>query len=472
MNDKITYELKGGLSKEQLKSVRDQILMVLEKIGVEIDHDRILKYLGSRKGIVIAGRRVCFAPELVEEYLALIKRENEDYCFLRPGEKEWTIRPAYMCLNCYDAETGEIRRATREDLARAVKLCDALNLSGPSPICPQDFPEPLKQVGMLRICIENSRNIGRWTAVFNEKEARVVIEMSKAAGRPPPYSGMQIPISPLRLNSEILDIVFRLKDSENYLAGIVVGGGAIPMMGATAPLSFPAACVQAAAEAIAAYMTVKLIDPRMLANSTSTVFPFEMRNAIFVIGSPEAALARLISFQVAESIFGFRMSGSLAAMGMQLDPQSSVEKAGNVLAMALAGSRVFHDAGMTPQDELFSLEQVVVDHEIVAWARRVLEGFQWNGDANHTRDALKTGVLDQNYLMHEDTLAHRKVFWESELFKYLPLAKITGEKIKPIMARAREIAEREIKNHSFSLPLDAKREIEKIYASAVKELTA
>ena len=281
---------------------------------------------------------------------------------------------------------------------------------------------------------------------------------------------MQIPISPLKLNAGILDIVFRLKDSADYLEGIVVGGGAIPMMGASAPLNLLAALAQSSAEAIAAFITVKLLDPRVPANATAAVFPFDLRHAVPSLGTPEAALLRLASAQVAEAIFGFRMAGTLAAMGMPLDPQTMVEKANNTLIMALAGTRVFIDAGMTPMDELFSLEQVVLDREIVAWVRRVVEGFPWTGGAAQTLSTIRNGVTEGNFFTDEATLGHREVYWESELFRYTSLAHRLSDDRTTVAQRARDIVDQTVQSHTFELPADARREIDRIYRAAEQAL--
>ena len=470
---KITYGLKGGFSTKQLETIKEQTLLVLEKTGIAVSHDGILKYLSGIKGIKISGDRVHYSRDLVEPYFDMIRKENGDYTFVRDDESGWVMRPAYLCLNHYDPIKGEIRSATTEDLRIAAKLCDFYGMSGTAPVHPQDVPEHIRQLNTLRTCIENSRDVGRWMIPKDEKEARYLIAMCEAAGRKTPYVIMQITMSPLRLNTEYLEIVLKNRNSENYLKGVTVGGGAIPMLGATGPLSAPAAWVQATAEAIAGYVTVKLIDPRVTAHCSSNMFPFDMRKSSMVIGSPEGILARLMSFQINDYLFGFKKGATLGAMGMPLDAQSSAEKMGNILLEALAGTRLFYDIGMTPLDDMFCPEQVIFDIEIINWVKRFIEGVEFNSDEEHLLSTMQEGISsDVSYMMHEDTLAnHRDFYWYPELFDYGSIsakrAELNG---KSIAERARGIAKRNLAAHSFSLPDDVKKEIAKIYKTAEKDL--
>jgi len=470
---KLSYGLSGGFSKAQLETIRSQTLLVLQEVGVAVPHEGILKYLSGIKGIKVNGERVHYSPDLIERHFDMIRRENGDYTFRREDESGWVMRPAYLCLNYYDTATGMIRPSTTEDLRRAAKLCDFYGMAGTSPLHPQDVPEHMRQINTLRVCLENSKAVGRWMTARNEKEARYLIAMAEAAGRQEPHVILQITISPLRLNTEYLEILLEHRGAESYLRGATIGGGAIPMLGATGPLSAPAAWVQATAEAVAGYVTAKLIDPRVMAHCSSNMFPFDMRKACMVLGSPEGALARLMSFQINDYLFGFKKGATMGAMGLPLDAQSSAEKMGNALLEALAGTRVFYDIGMTPLDFMFCLEQVVLDREIINWIRRFVEGFEINDDKELLLRTMREGISsDVFYLMHDDTVAnHRKFYWEPELFQYGTIATIMADPNKRSLAeRARDIAERDLARHSFGLPADVRKELDALCRKADAEL--
>jgi trimethylamine:corrinoid methyltransferase-like protein len=116
--------------------------------------------------------------------------------------------------------------------------------------------------------------------------------------------------------------------------------------------------------------------------------------------------------------------------------------------------------------------EAVLDHEIVQWTRRMVEGFAWHEGTEHTLESLRTGIADGNFFAHDDTLAHRQFYWESELFQYSSLARMTATTAKSWRERVTEMTEKKIREHTFSLPADAEREIARIYAAAVRALGA
>jgi len=466
----VAYHLAGGLTQNQLQECQDLAKSILSEIGLRIDHEEILAFLSRQKGARVEGGRVFYDGDLFEKCLKDQRQQNADYVWQWPDEKDFTLRPAYMCLNVYDAIGGGMHRSTTDDLIRAAKLCDSYDMAGPSPVHPQNAPVALRQIITSRICIENSRAVGKWMVVGDIEELRCICGMSRLAGRTPPYVVLQITISPLKLNAEYLDIIWRLRDSPELAGDVTIGGGSIPMLGATGPLSLPAAWTQAAAEAIGAYITAKLINPRVLGNVCFQVFPFDMRGLGITMGTPEGALSRLVGKQIQEKLFSRTMAATFASMGLPLDPQSTAERMSNVLVEALAGSRVFYDAGMAPIDDMFCPEQVVLDHEIVKWIQRFMRGMEFEGDKEKILGAIREGMADGGFFMQEWTLRHRDFYWTPELFSYMTLSGYMAEKRKTLVERAREIADERIRSHHFRLPQDALAGIERVFEATAEKL--
>jgi len=467
---KVAYHLAGGLSSGQTAACRDMAKSILSQIGLRVDHDEILAFLGKQPGVRVQGNRVCYSEELFEQCLEQQRAQNADYVWQEPDEPDYVMRPAYMCLNVYDPIDDRVTRATTEDLVRAVKLCDSYEMAGTAPVHPQNLPEPLRQVGTAKLCVENSRAVGKWIVAKNIDEIRCITAMSKLAGRKPPYVVLQITISPMKLNVEYLDIVWRLRGSPDFADGITIGGGAIPMLGATGPLSLPAAWAQAAAEAIGAYITVKLIDPRVLSNLCFQVFPFDMRTVGITMGTPEGALARLTGKQIQQELFGRTLGSSFASMGLPLDPQSTAEKMANLLVEALAGARVFYDAGLAPIDDMFCLEQVILDREIMLWIKRFMTGLEFEGDAQTALDAIREGIEEGQFFTQPWTLRHREFYWQPELFSYQNLSGWLAGPRKHLAERARGIVQSRLSSHEFALPSDVAAEIERVYRKAEQTL--
>jgi trimethylamine:corrinoid methyltransferase-like protein len=466
----IAYNLSGGLSSSQLEQVRELVKSILLEIGVEIDHDEIRAFLGRQPGVKVQGKRVCYSGERVEQALLQQGKQNGDYVWQWPGEPDWTMRPAYMCLNVYDALTGQIRRSRLADVPVAAQLCDSYDMAGTCPVHAQDVPAPLRQITLAKACIQNSRAVGKWMTVDNLNEIRCITEMAELAGRKGPHVILQITISPLRLNVEYLDIIWKLRGSPDFTPGVTIGGGAIPMLGATGPLGLPAAWAQAAAECIGSYITTKLIDPRVDAHACFQVFPFDMGTMAFIMGSPEGALSRLVGKQIQQFLFGRRFASSFGSLGMPLDPQSTAERASNVLLEALAGSRVFYDAGMSPMDDMFSNEQIVVDHEIMQWVRRFIQGLPFNPDNAAALAAIREGLAEGTFLTQDWSLGHREFYWRPELFRGTTLSAFMAGDGKTFAQRARDTVSARLASHHFTLGDDVNAGIERVYQKTVSKL--
>ncbi len=463
----VAFSMAGGLSQQQLQSVRQLTQRLLWEVGLEIDHTEILALLAKHKGVRVRGKRACFDGELFERCLEEQKSQNADYVWQLPGEPDFTIRSAYYCLSVYDAVTGETRRAELRDVEVAAQLCDSYGIEGPCPVHPQNLPERIREIAMAKACIENSRGVGRWMAVANLDDIRYIVEMSQLAGRKPPYVVLQQTISPMRLNSECLDVVYRIRNSAESTEAITLGGGSIPMLGATAPLSMPAAWAQSAAECIGSYIAAKLVNPHIWAHASFQVYPFDMRTSSFTMGGPEAALSALAGKQIEQYLFGRTHGATLGSMGMPMDAQCNAERMGNALMNALAGSRVFYDAGMAPMDEMYCHEQLVMDVEIVQWIQRVMKGLEFNDDQDAAIEAIRDGITEGDCFGQPWSLEYRSFYWMSKLFMTEKLSTWTAGGKGDIAHRARAIVEQRLRDHQFVLPPDVLAAVDRVYRKAV-----
>ena len=288
----MTYALSGGLSVGQLDQCREMAAAILSEIGVQIDDADIRQYLGRHPGVRVDGNRLFYGEEILEEAIRQQGLQNAEYVYRQDGDPDFAMRPSYLCLKVYDPISSDIHTATAEDLIRAVRLCESLGMVGASPLHPQDVPAPLRQIETTRLCIENSRGVGNWAMATNVEEIRCIVETATLAGRTPPFVALQITISPLRLNTEYIDLIWRLRDSPDVSRGIAIGGGAMPMMGATGPLSIPAAWAQGLAECIAGYATAKLVNPHVLGYASFRVDQRVSQRSFALPGDVAAAVRR------------------------------------------------------------------------------------------------------------------------------------------------------------------------------------
>ncbi len=464
------YGLTGGLSTDDLKNILEEILGVLRDIGVEVDHAEVLALLAGKKGITVKGKRVCFDPGLVKEFIPQIKAQNAEYSYNRKGSDRFRMVGPYMSRYYVGIDTGDVHLATREECVQAVKLCDTYDMYGSSPVHLQEIPVHLRQLATEKICLENSREIGGFCFADNIRETEFLCRMGRAAGRKPPYCAMEIPISPLRLNHTCLDIIYRNRDRQYNLDGICLGGGAAPMPGASAPIFYPAMLVQGMAEALAAYITPKLIDPEVYGYCSFGGFLFDLKTMQISKPFPESVLYNMASGQVIHYVlgetFGICLSGSLEnredifrtafAAGLGI-------AAGATTVLGIGGD----SSGAAGAKDIFNPVQAVIQADIVRHCERFARGFPYHEEKGISRQVIEEGIftgMPNSFLDHETTLGYREIYLDPELFFKYSGAELTN--------KAREVAKKRIAEHAFALPADKQEAIEAIYREADQVLGA
>jgi trimethylamine--corrinoid protein Co-methyltransferase len=392
---------------------------------------------------------------------------------------DWTRQVEYGIIsgayemNVLDMDTGQIRPSTLADLRDLVKLSDSYGMFGSAPVRPLDLPtETLQEVAMYKVGYENSGSKCADPFDANPKStprvAEYVYDMARALDRY--YSlGMWV-VSPFRLMTSELEIIYRFLDRK-----VPMWAATMPIAGATAPISMVGAYVQSLAELWAAVTLLNLISRggQVFASMIDSIraYPFDMRYGTFVYGSPEDLLATLLQVQLNRHYRIPTVAKSLLSNSKLPDAQAAAEMGAHTTAAALAGARIFTPAGLLAVDEIFSAEQLVIDCEIVQYARRVVEGFEFNSEALAVEAIQEVGVAG-DFLGHPSTLAKcRSAFWMPELFEHTMLGHWQAHGSPSVQQRAREIARKRIAEHHYELPHDVQRELEPIWKAAVAELS-
>lgn len=456
MFDKLRFRLEGGLAEDELHAIKDDALNLLAEIGVRIDDEEILKYLESLDGVSCSDNRVRLSRDLVEEWLPRIRAENYGYSYNRP-DNAWRLVPPYMAANYRDPDTNAVRSATIADQRLCVKLCDALGMYGPSPLHVQEGPIQVRQLQTFKICVENSREVGGWGPAMNVKEIEFMIEMGRAAGREPPYGCMEVPISPLRLNAELLGMLFERRGRDDQFIGIVVGGGAAPMPGATAPLSFPACVSQGLAEAVAAFIVPQLLDPRLLGYCSFGGFLFNLRTMdTFHPYFPETLMYNTMNRQLLRYMFG-RTSGYGFKPDFYDNPGKLYQMGFTGAVVAMMGARSVHVGA--ENGDVFSPLNAVVAADMVRHLSRFIAGLPLKHSDTLTRELVEPGLDSGMYTDQESTLNYRELYVDPRLL-------FRHDDHASLMAAAREETRRLVASHEFALPESAQAEVEKVFEAA------
>jgi len=457
---KLQFRMDGGFTEAELQGIKEDALGLLSDVGVRIDHEGILKFLEAQRGLTRSGNRIRLSRDLVEEWLPVIRQKNYEYSYNR-SDDAWRLVTPYMAAQFRDPAGGAVRPATTEDQRLCVKLGEVLGMYGPEPLHVQEGPVEIRQLLSFKIALEHSREIGGWAPAMNPVETRFMIEMGQAAGRKPPYGCMEIPISPLRLNAELLAMLFERRERQDQLIGIVVGGGAAPMPGATAPLSFPACLSQGLAEALAAYIIPQVIDRRLLGYCSFGGFLFNLRTMdTFHPYFPESLMYGAMLRQVLQYTLG-RKFGHWFKPDFYANPGKLYQVGFAGATDALLGARSIH-VGAEKGDVLSPLNMVIAA-DLLRHMRKYVEGLPLVHSATLTRELIEPGLESGMYTDLESTLNYRELYVNPRLL-------FQHDSHEALMAAAREEMNRLLALHDFALPREAQAEMEKVFASAQKAL--
>jgi trimethylamine--corrinoid protein Co-methyltransferase len=418
---------------------------------------------------------VRFSPDRVEEALSGLRESTNSQ---PPAFAPVILKPYDYASNIVDPETDTIRPITCSDLIQMTRLVDSLRTLG-YPIeggCPgfaQDLPEPLRTINQSRISIQYSQT-GREKDLLTTREADYIYRMQEVMNWLPMNFPLFI-LSPLRIDDASLDHILNFLDRG---ASITISIGAMPLLGATTPISLHGALVQATAEVLASFTLARIIAGERAVSLGIKLFSFDMHYMNVSLGSAEEMLLASICKEITD----FYMPGAgyspylfsrynpyLFSMGKFPGQQTAAEKMANALSKALAGFPVVTCGGATAST-IFSPEQLINDCEIIAYVNRVLKGFSLDMD-DDAIEVIQECVDAGGYLDHPTTVrGYRSTFWFPRLFEHEPYQSNSVPKPNP-HARVKSLIRDQITSHSYRLDPERFQKIEAIYQEAAAELS-
>lgn len=453
------------LGPEDVAAMHRAALRVLDEVGLFVEGESLARRLAQHDGVRLGGDgRIRLDPWLVEQRVAEYRAGRQ----AADGRADAPARRIHLSAGCCanhiaDFETGAVRPITAHDLTRATRLIDVLHdeeMSGHTPGFPQDVPGPLQALAEYLIGCENNRGGGSFTAPCSIEALEYLYEMHQVMGQP--FHLSLYVINPLRIAGESLASILHFLDRLDGFSA-----GSMPLMGGTAPIYFAGGFVQAMAEALGGFVTLRLLDTDKPASFGIMAFPMDMQYGGIVYGSPEQNLADLIRIQVS-AFYGMHEVGTRSIRSMAKRPgvQAAAEKAASAVVGALAGSRSFFGAGTLSVDEVWSDEQLVIDREIADYAMRVAQGFEFDAEALAV-EIIEECVASGEFLAHPSTVrAHRRTYWRPRLMEHTSLHRWQESGEPAVEAEAHRIVNEKLARFDFALESEKARELHRIYDRA------
>ena len=430
----------------------------LEEHGIKLTSNKARKYLASTKGVRLTTQRVCFSRESVYQYIEEMRANTT------PPQPVETFEHGYpwSCLNWADVGQGRVRPATEEDLINAVKFLDAYGVPGHvPPVALQAYPPALRDLHGTRICLENSRMYGAPTHTPEEKELDLYKQMAGVVNQRIWVLAMLI-INPLQFDDRVLEFVIEHHQDKDLIIEMT---GGLPCIGSTSPLVFPAAHIQGLAEDLAASIFMHAITGDYPAPYLRGD-PFDMRYMNYCIAGPEYAILDLANRRLHEYLCGIpREKGYLLSMSRWPDQQAAHERTVSCWSQAMNGATCFHGVGQLASDEVFSLEQVVIDRTIVKGAERMVKGLKWETAFERSYQILEERFEHGNYLDHDSTLEEFRDFYcRRELFPAMNLGQWRQKGEPSPFSMAHDIIQKHLSQNTFRREAAEIQELRRICA--------
>jgi trimethylamine--corrinoid protein Co-methyltransferase len=376
--------LLSVLSDEEIRRIHEATLDILEQTGVEIGSDRMLRLLGEHGLPVDPARRVARFPRArVEEALSRVPSRFEvfdregDFAFVL-GDGVSRIAAGHNAVFWVDSATGATRPSRVADVDLFARICEvlpAIDVIG-VPVMPQDVPNPTTTLlHGVRACIANSRK----PIFFSTDRAEInhaVIEMLGAAFagdlKTQPYGISQLsPTSPLFWEASVLDAL-----EDTVRAGVPLAILPEPNAGVSAPYTLAGLLTVNNAECLSGLVMCQLLKPGarvIYANSWTTT---DMRNGYALVGSTETTICRIAGAQLARFYHVPSHTTAPNSDNHAHDEQNAWEKALSQFCSVAAGNDLIVNCGMFATGMTCSHEQLIMDEEMSAIARRIAEGIR------------------------------------------------------------------------------------------------
>ena len=404
----MVYQRGKLLSQEELHTLHEAGLEILETLGVKISHPEVYKRVVQAGGKPVQdGSAVLLPRDLVMRCVkqcpgsVTLADRRGGRAVLEPGG-----RPYYFTGNALtwtDSE-NKIRPITRKDYADYARVVDSLDqVFGMVGTNIADVPTKSRDVSGFKIMLENTRGHLR-PCLFSAGGAKTIIEMADVIldGRPyeelPFFSFGYSIVSPLHWSFEACDIFLQTAGRK-----IPLTVNSEPLAGGTSPVTLAGSLAIGNAEVLSGLVINQVVEPgRPLIYNMGFAHLLDMFTAVALTGSPENSLMAGAGAELA-AFYGLPSASWFGTDSLTVDGQACLEKMLTILTQACGGPNFLWGVGNTEATKQYSLEMCILDNEMLGAAERFRRGILVD-DRTLAMDAIYEVGFGGDFLSHEHTL--------------------------------------------------------------------
>lgn len=441
------------LNRKDVEKIHNTSIKILEEVGMKSSSKKIIRFF-SDNGAKVDSDLIKIPESLVKE--ALKKAPNKVTIYGRDSTKAIVLQDKKIHFGLggtptpyiLDYNTGEWRRPSKKDMAKATRLGDALsNIDFIMSIAGAfDVPYELEYLHEWETILSNTAKPVVYSApgLFNvEKVIQMgkIIKGEELRNEPPFGVYVELP-SPLMFHVSN-ENVFRL--AENHIPIII---GQMPQLGATAPVTFAGAVALSNAENLATLTLAQLLNSGTPFVLGSYVTSLDMRTGRCAYGAPEFAMGNIANASLGK-FYNLPTFGWGGCTDSKLpDAQAGAEVMMNALIASLSGINLIHDCGYLAGGSIGSLEMAVICNEVVGMAKRIVKGFGVD-EENLALEVIKKVGPGGQFLSQPHTLKHVSTLHVAELFSRESEVKWAKLGKKDVRTKAKERVEEILSKHKI-----------------------
>jgi trimethylamine---corrinoid protein Co-methyltransferase len=371
------------LSNEQIERLHDASLNVLEQTGVRVMHADALQLL-RKAGCRIKGDDIVFIPAwLVEESIrsapsrvAIYNREGESAMQLEGHNTYYGLGTDLPVTE--DLYSGEHRRSVLQDIVNNAIIADAcseIDYIGSNALA-SDVAVEAAYLQSFLVQLQNSSKPIFFTAA-DEYDLALMIEMAElvAGGEEnfrarPNIIHYAEPTSPLTHSGTALAKLLLCAKK-----GVPICYNPAALSGASGPITIAGLMVLANAETLSGIVLHQLAARGAPIISGFSAGALDMKTMVGPYASPEVKLANSAMAEIYH-YYRIPMWSTSASDANTFDGQTVMEHAIAIYQTALDGANLVHNIGYMGQGMISNPASLVMCNEMIAFARRMLRGYQ------------------------------------------------------------------------------------------------
>jgi trimethylamine--corrinoid protein Co-methyltransferase len=417
------------LANREIRQIHETSLNILEQCGVRILNSKMLDFL-KNKGLNVdmEKQEVRFSRSCVEDAVSKVPPRFD--VFDRNGRYVYTlgdriprIAAGHNAVFWMDTETGQTRSSCVADVELFSRICqelECMDMIG-IPVMPQEVPNPKATLLYgVKAVIENSTK-PIYFSTDNAKVNNACIEMLKEVFKGDlqqhVYGISQFsPTSPLFWEKNVLEAFMDMIDT-----GVPISILSEPIAGLSAPYTLAGLLTMNNAECLSGIVIIELLKPGTKIMYGSSWTTFNMRTGAALVGSAETTICRIAAAQLAQFYSVPSHTTAPNSDNHAHDEQNAWEKAFSQFCAIAAGHDLIVNCGMFATGMTCSHEQLMMDEEMSAMAKRIKAGIKVSQETIAEELIKRIGPQGKTYLTSEHT---KKWLYSDEYLK--PRLSVSG----------------------------------------------